>query len=193
MDVRILRTHSTRVDVSEEGNRMTRTMQVSDAMIIDVDALTLWEQVADPTQMSRWSPENTGAHTPADSRPLQVGEVFEGSNHRGRAGWVTECVVTASDPGERFAFKVRKIGAGSPKLRAGIATWIYEFEDIDGRTRVTETWTDDRTAWPDWVAAIIDRVLTSGRPFADFQRLNIHRTLTAMKDEFSRGKNSEAA
>lgn len=192
MDFRILRICATRMDGSEEGNQMKRTMQVSDAMIIDVDALTLWEQVADPTQMPRWSPENTGADTSAQARPLQVGEVFEGSNRRGRAGWVTECVVTASEPGERFAFHVRKIGAGSPKLRAGIATWVYEFENVDGRTRVTETWNDDRTAWPDWFAAIVDRVLTRGRAFADFQRLNIHRTLTAMKDEFSRKENAEA-
>lgn len=179
--------------MNDEGNSMNRTIQVSDNMIINCDAHSLWEQVADPTQMPRWSPENTGAHTSAESRPLQVGEVFEGSNRRKRGRWVTECVVTAAEPGRRFAFQVRKIGASSPKISGGIATWIYEFEDIDGRTRVTETWTDDRTAWPDWFAAIVDRVLTSGRPFADFQRLNIHRTLTAMKDEFSRGKNSEAA
>lgn len=163
---------------------MKRTAQVSDSMIINVDADTLWAQVADPTQMPRWSPENIGAHTPAESRPLQVGEVFEGSNHRSRAQWVTECVVTASEPGRRFAFQVRRIGAGSPVISADIATWVYDFEDVGGRTRITETWNDDRSAWPDWVAAIIDRVLTGGSSFADFQRRNIHRTLTTMKDEF---------
>lgn len=167
---------------------MSRTMQVSDTMIINCDARTLWEQVADPTQMPRWSPENTGAHTSAEARPLQVGEVFEGSNRRDRARWVTECLVTAAESGERFAFEVRKIGAGSPKLSSNIATWTYEFEDVGGRTRVTETWSDDRTSWPDWVAAIVDRILTGGRTFADFQRLNIHRTLTAMKDEFAAAK-----
>lgn len=163
---------------------MKRTMQVSDAMIINVDTFTLWEQVADPTQMPRWSPENTGAQAPVEVRPLQVGEVFEGSNRRGRARWVTECMVTASEPGRRFAFQVRRIGAGSPVISADIATWVFDFEDVGGRTRITETWTDDRSAWPDWVAAIIDRVLTGGSSFADFQRRNIHRTLTTMKDEF---------
>lgn len=163
---------------------MTREMQVSATMIINCDAPTLWEQVADPTQMPRWSPENTGAQTPAESRPLQAGEVFEGSNRRSRARWVTECIVTASEPGRRFAFQVRKIGAGSPKISGGIATWVYEFEDIGGRARVTETWNDDRTTWPDWVAGVVDRVLTGGRSFADFQRLNIYKTLTTMKDEF---------
>ncbi|MGO2861808.1 MAG: SRPBCC family protein [Brevibacterium sp.] len=164
---------------------MNRTMQVSDSMIINCDARTLWEQVADPTQMPRWSPENIGAHTSVETRPLQMGEVFEGTNRRSRARWITECVVTASEPGRRFAFQVRKIGAGSPKLSGAIATWDYEFEEVHGVTRVTETWSDDRTAWPDWVAAGIDRMLTGGRSFADFQRLNIHRTLTTMKDEFA--------
>lgn len=177
---------TTRLDETKEGNPMKRTAHVSDSMIINVDANTLWEQVADPTQMRRWSPENTDAQTPGEARPLQVGEVFEGKNHRNRARWVTECVVTASEPGRRFAFQVRKIGAKSPTISGGIATWVYEFENVDGRTRVTETWNDDRTTWPDWAAAIIDCVLTGGSSFADFQRLNIHRTLTTMKDEFAR-------
>lgn len=164
---------------------MARTMQVSDSTVITVDADTLWKQVADPMQMPRWSPENTGAQTDAQPRPLEVGEVFEGSNRRKRARWVTECVVIASEPGRRFAFTVRKIGARSPKINGGIATWVYEFEENGSRTRVTETWNDDRTSWPDWMAAIFDRVVTGGRSFADFQRLNIRRTLTAMKDEFN--------
>ena len=177
--------------MNDEGKTRNRTLQVSDSMIINIDAATIWAQVADPRQMPRWSPENTRARTAptadlsSGARPLQVGEVFEGSNHRGRARWVTACVVTASEPGRRFAFEVRKIGASSPKISGGIATWVYEFEDIGGRTRVTETWNDDRTTWPDWVAAIVDRVLTGGSSFADFQRLNIHRTLTTMKDEFA--------
>ena len=40
---------------------MSRDMQVSDSVVIDVDAETIWTQVADPTQMPRWSRENTGA------------------------------------------------------------------------------------------------------------------------------------
>lgn len=183
MPARLLR--PPRLVVTDEGNPMKRTMQVSDSMIINVDADALWAQVADPMQMPRWSPENTGAHTAAETRPLQVGEVFEGSNRRNGARWKTECVVTASEPGRRFAFKVRKIGVRSPKIAGGIATWVYEFEDLGGRTRVTETWNDDRTDWPDWVATVFDRVVTSGRTFADFQRLNIHKTLTTMKDEFA--------
>jgi uncharacterized protein YndB with AHSA1/START domain len=64
---------------------MGRDMQVSDSVVIDVDAAMIYEQVADPTQMPRWSPENTGATTPASGRPLREGEVFDGANKRGGA------------------------------------------------------------------------------------------------------------
>ena len=169
---------------------MSREMTVSDSVVIDVDAETIWAQVADPTQMPRWSPENTGASTPGAGRPLGLGDRFDGTNKRGRARWITECVVTASDPGRRFAFDVRKIGARTPLVRGRIASWAYDFEPVAGGTRVTETWTDARTRWPDWAAAAFDRTVTGGRIFADFQRLNIRRTLDRMKNELESGDRS---
>ncbi|WP_209324415.1 SRPBCC family protein [Brevibacterium renqingii] len=166
---------------------MGRTMRVSDSVVIKADALAIWEQVADPRQMPRWSPENTAARTQAPARPLEVGEVFEGSNHRGPVTWVTESLVIDSEPARRFAFTVRRIGPRSPVLAGSNATWSYDFEDLGGATRVTETWTDDRRRWPDWTAWLFDRIVTRGRSFADFQRLNIHRTLMVMKDDFEAG------
>ena len=163
---------------------MPRDMQVSDSVIIATDALTIYDQVADPTQMPRWSPENTGATTSASGRPLTEGEVFDGSNKRGRARWSTECVVRVAEPGRRFAFEVRKIGPRKPILRGRIASWEYTFEPIDGGTRVTEIWTDLRTGWPDWAAAIFDKTATGGHLFSAFQRRNIKRTLAAMKADF---------
>lgn len=163
---------------------MTRVMQVSDSIEIKAEAEAIWSQVADPTQMSRWSPENTGASTQSLGEPLAVGEVFEGTNRRGPATWVTESVVTESVPGRHFAFTVRKIGPRSPALEGANASWSYDFENLGGSTRVTETWQDDRQAWPGWAAWIFDRIVTRGRSFADFQRLNIRKTLTTMKDDF---------
>jgi uncharacterized protein YndB with AHSA1/START domain len=169
---------------------MGRDLQVSDTIVIDVDPVTLYEQVADPTQMARWSPENTGARTATEGRPLDVGEVFDGTNRRGRFSWTTQCVVTASDPGRRFAFDVRKIGPRTPFIPGRIASWEYTFEDTPDGTRVTETWTDLRQGWPDWAAAILDKGATGGRTFADFQRRNIKRTLERMKAEFEGALNA---
>ncbi len=163
---------------------MNREMQVSDSVLIDVDAETIWAQVADPAQMPRWSSENIGARTQTTSRPLTVGERFDGTNRRGRARWVTQCVVTASDPGHRFAFDVVKIGPRTPRLSGTVASWAYDFESVTGGTRVTETWTDLRKEWPDWVAGAFDRTVTGGQRFADFQRRNIRRTLAVMKVDF---------
>ena len=136
---------------------MARDMQVSDSVVIAVDAQTIYDRVADPVQMSRWSPENTGAPLTAGGRTLEVGEVFNGTNKRGRARWTTECVVTVADPGRRFAFDVRKIGPRKPFIPGGIATWTYTFEPTEGGTLVTESWADLRNGWPDWVAAIFDK------------------------------------
>lgn len=160
---------------------MSREMQVSDSVVIAVDAQAIYDQVADPTQMSRWSPENTGASTQVATGPLPVGAVFNGSNKRGRARWTTECVVTAADAGRRFAFDVRKIGGRTPFLPGRIASWEYTFERVDGGTLVTETWRDGRRGWPDWAAATFDKVVTGGRLFSQFQRRNIAKTLAALK------------
>jgi hypothetical protein len=160
---------------------VARDMQVSDSIVIDADARTIYDQVADPTQMPRWSPENTGARVRSTGRALEVGEVFDGTNRRGRARWTTECVVTVAEPGREFAFDVRKIGPRTPFIPGGIARWSYTFEPVPGGTRVTESWTDLRKGWPDLVAAAFDRTVTGGRLFSDFQRRNIHRTLTRMK------------
>lgn len=159
-------------------------MTVSDRVTVAAAPLDLWNAVADPSQMPRWSPENTGATVPAPGSPLTVGDSFVGTNKRGRARWQTRCVVTASDPGERFAFDVRQIGARRPLLKARIATWDYTFTPTDGGTLVTETWTDGRRGWPDPVAAVFDKIATGGRLFSDFQRRNIARTLAALKADF---------
>lgn len=161
---------------------MSRTMSVSDSVVVPgVEPEEVWALVADPSQMGRWSPENRGAETPAPGRALGVGEQFVGANQRGRARWHTRCVVTASEPGRRFAFRVERIGVGTPRLRGAIATWDYAFEPADGGTTVTETWNDDRRGWPDPVAALFDKTVTGGRLFADHQRRNIARTLAALR------------
>lgn len=158
-------------------------MQVHDSIVIDADAHTLFAQIADPSQMGRWSPENLGADVPNPGEPAAVGTSFIGSNRRGRARWVTQCTVTVSDPGRRFAFDVLRIGVRTPRMRGAIASWAYDFEPVDGGTRVTETWTDNRTGWPDRAAAVFDKIVTGGQLFSDFQRRNIARTLKRLKSE----------
>ncbi|WP_371631485.1 SRPBCC family protein [Streptomyces sp. NBC_00341] len=160
---------------------MPRTMSVSDSTMVAVAPSAVYAQVSDPTAMGRWSPENRGAKVLGERREAYVGMVFEGRNKRGRLSWTTRCTVTAADLGERFAFRVHAIGARRPRLPGAIATWEYRFEEVDGATLVTETWTDDRRGWPDFLANAFDRAATRGHTFADFQRGNIRTTLQRLK------------
>jgi uncharacterized protein YndB with AHSA1/START domain len=153
-------------------------MTVSGDVVVAAAPMRLYELVSDPSQMRRWSPENTGADSTGS---LTAGASFVGANRRGPLSWHTQAVVTAAEPGERFAFRVVRIGVGTPLLRAPIASWEYRFEAVEGGTRVTETWTDDRRAWPDAVAAVFDRIATGGSTFAAFQEGNIRRTLERLK------------
>ncbi|MET7643252.1 SRPBCC family protein [Streptomyces sp. NPDC005426] len=160
---------------------MPRTMSVSDSIVVLAEPSVVYDRVSDPTQMGRWSPENRGARVLGEQRGAYVGMVFEGRNKRGAVRWTTRCTVTAADPAERFAFRVHAIGARRPRLPGSIATWEYRFEAVDGGTKVTETWTDDRRAWPDFLADTFDRVATRGHVFARFQRANIRTTLQRLK------------
>ena len=163
---------------------MGRDMQVSDSVVIAADAQTIYDRVADPVQMSRWSPENTGATTSSAGRTLHEGEVFDGSNKRGRARWSTECVVTAAEPGRRFALRRTQDRAAyavhpRPDRLMGVHLRAARRRHPGHRDL-------DRPApsWPDWAAAIFDKAATGGRLFSDFQRRNIKRTLAAMKADF---------
>ncbi len=162
---------------------MSRTMHVEDSVVVNADAASIYAQVAEPSQMGRWSPENRGAQVPTPGVPAVVGSTFVGRNQRGRARWVTRCTVTAAEPGVRFAFTVDHIGVRTPRLRGANASWAYTFEPVEGGTRVTESWTDDRTRWPDALATAFDKVVTRGSRFADFQRRNIATTLANLKRE----------
>ena len=162
---------------------MKRPMTVSDSTVVSASPDVLYAQVADPSQMPRWSPENVEGRVSAPGTPLTVGAAFIGTNKRGPARWSTRCVVTSADPGREFAFQVRQIGMRNPRLSSRIATWTYTFEPVTGGTRVTETWTDNRR-WPDGVAAAFDKVVTRGRLFHPFQQRNITTTLKRLKADF---------
>lgn len=161
-----------------------RILEVSDSVEIAAPADRLYAMISDPTRMGEWSPENLGATitNPKPDGSAFAGMVFEGKNRRGRSRWITRCTVTAAEPGKKFAFRVHAIGIKSPKIKGANASWEYRFEALDGdRTRVTETWFDDRVRWPSPVVAVFDRIVTRGKTFPEFQRKNIARTLQTLK------------
>ncbi|MFD3719090.1 SRPBCC family protein [Streptomyces sp. NPDC058674] len=160
---------------------MSRTFSVSDSILVGVGPATVYQHVSNPVLMGGWSPENLGATLHGDAGAAYVGMVFDGHNKRGPFRWTTRCTVTAADQDRLFRFRVHAIGLRRPRLPGPIATWEYRFEPAAEGTRVTETWTDDRRAWPDFAANAFDRVATRGHTFADFQQRNIRTTLRNLK------------
>ncbi|MFD7293122.1 SRPBCC family protein [Streptomyces sp. NPDC059897] len=162
---------------------MARVFTVSDSITVAVSPDAAYDAVSRPADMGRWSPENLGTTNASPAGAAGLGTTFVGRNKRGAFRWTTRCTVTAAEPGRRFAFRVHAIGLKRPFLRGPIATWEYRFEQVDGGTRVTETWTDDRRAWPTFAANAFDRVATPGKTFAAFQGRNIAATLRNLKRE----------
>lgn len=163
---------------------MSRTKSVQDSVVVEgISPEDVYDEISDVTQMGRWSPENLGADVSAARESAYVGMVFVGANKRGGIRWRTRCTVTAADRGERFAFRVHGYSLRGPLLPVKVASWEYRFEAVEGGTRVTEIWTDDRRGWPDALAARFDRAATGGKLFSEFQQRNIQRTLAKVKSE----------
>jgi hypothetical protein len=162
---------------------MEREFEVSGSIVIAVDPATAYDAVSDVRQMGRWSPENRGAIVKDGFEQAYVGMRFVGDNKRGPMRWQTECVVTDAEAGRGFAFDVRRYGFGRFMVPVRIASWAYDFERIDAGTRVTETWSDGRTGWPDFTTRVFDPIATRKPSFAEFQKGNIRRTLANLKRE----------
>ena len=104
---------------------------VSVSRDIAADAGVLYDLVADVTRMGEWSPENTACTYKEGFDGPVVGAEWLGDNVHGEFEWQTEGRVTEAERGEVFAFDA-KVGDFV------FAKWRYEFEAIDGGTRVTE-------------------------------------------------------
>ncbi|HVT41603.1 MAG TPA: SRPBCC family protein [Acidimicrobiales bacterium] len=105
----------------------------------------VWALVADLPRMGEWSPENAGGAWRKGATGPALGAVFKGNNKNGVRRWSTTCTVIECKPGKVFEFAV----TSGP---LGVAHWRYEFEDIDGGCRVTESWRDDRAPWFAFIA-----------------------------------------
>lgn len=130
---------------------------------------TVWRMIADVTRMGEWSDESTGVWTRGATGP-GPGARFTGKNRNGRHRWSTQCVVTACDPGHRFAFDVSSVGLA-------VATWDYVITSNATGCTVTETWTDNRSG----LLKVVGRALT-GRPHnAEDNLRSMETTLANLK------------
>jgi len=97
----------------------------------------VYSAVTDIERMGEWSPECTGGQWIAPATGPAVGAEFEGTNEATLGPftvkkWTTVSQVTASVPNLLFEF-----------VSADLTTWRYELIEIEGSTRVTESFTYD--------------------------------------------------
>lgn len=116
---------------------------------IRATAEEVYDLVADLPRMGEWSPECQTVEWTDGSTTPTVGATFVGHNKGGPAGlmrWSRRGRVLIADRGRSFAFVTEEGGRESTE-------WRYDFEEVDGATRVTESY--DVRWIPTW-ARIVD-------------------------------------
>ena len=102
----------------------------ADSIVIARSPADLYDMISDVTRMGEWSPVCKACWWDDGAGPA-VGAWFTGRNElAGRDPWETRSKVVAASPGEEFAFMV----GGT------LARWGYTFTQVEGGTRVTESW-----------------------------------------------------
>lgn len=136
-------------------------------LVIAAESDLLYSLVSDLPRMGEWSPENRGGEWMHGAGGSAVGARFTGRNANGKKSWTTTVEIERADPGSAFGFRVF---VGPIK----IARWGYRFEPVEGGTRVTETWDDQRN----WLAKQVGHLASGVADRADFNRTSMEATLT---------------
>jgi uncharacterized protein YndB with AHSA1/START domain len=120
---------------------------VAESRDIAAPAETVWAMISDLPRMGEWSPENQGGRWVKGEGPA-VGSMFRGRNKNGVRRWSTTVRVVEAEPGKSFEIAVTF--SGFP-----IANWRFDFEDLPGGCRVTESWLDKRARWQEVLGRVM--------------------------------------
>jgi hypothetical protein len=118
--------------------------QLSQSIEINASPDSVFRTVTDLPAMGRLSPENTGGTWLKGASGPAIGAKFKGTNAHGAKSWTTTVTVVELTPPRAFAFEV-KVGP------AKVARWAYAIEATPTGSRVTESWTDRRSALSKWI------------------------------------------
>lgn len=143
---------------------------VSQSLVINATPSEVFALVTDLPGMGAFSPENTGGKWIGRHRSAALGAKFRGTNAQGEKSWSTLSRVSVFEPNVRFTFKVTAVGIP-------VATWSYELESVEGGTKVTETWSDDRSNFFKKISKSVSNVSDRN----SYTALSIQQTLAAMK------------
>lgn len=129
----------------------------------------VWDLVTDLPRMGDYSPEAVGGAWVRGTGPA-LGAVFRGRNARGLRRWSTRSRVVRWVPMREFAFEVSAAGVVA-------AEWAYEIAPEGTGCRLTETWTDRRSA----VLVLLGKLVTGVPDRAGFTAQSILQTLERVK------------
>jgi hypothetical protein len=151
--------------------------ELSQSIEIKASPDEVFRTVTDLPAMGRLSPENTGGKWLNGAKGPAVGAKFKGTNANGAKSWTTTVTVVEFSPPSAFAFEV-SVGA------AKVARWAYAVDATSTGSRVTESWTDRRSALSKWIGG-----KSSGVPRRDeFTVLSIQTTLENLKNSFEQAQ-----
>src|SRR5688572_27069373 len=117
--------------------------------VIAADPATVYRLVSDVTRTGEWSPETRSARWIGGAAGPAAGARFRGVNRWRLVIWTRTCVVEEAEPGKRFVFRTLPKPGVSDSTR-----WSYEFEDVPGGTRVTESY-EILQALPAWLQSTV--------------------------------------
>jgi uncharacterized protein YndB with AHSA1/START domain len=109
------------------------------SILISAPAKVVYELVADPMRMARWSPECVRCRWLGGARHPDVGARFRGTSRNGWHRWSTTSEITEMRPSELFAWEVTYFGQP-------VARWEYRLEPGEDGVRLVETVDDRRGA-----------------------------------------------
>ena len=118
--------------------------ELSQSIEINASPDDVFRTITDLPAMGRLSPENTGGKWLNGAEGPAVGAKFKGTNANGSKSWTTTVTVVELAPPSTFAFEVN-VGP------AKVARWAYAVEATPTGSRVTESWTDRRSALSKWI------------------------------------------
>jgi uncharacterized protein YndB with AHSA1/START domain len=105
----------------------------------------VWEVVSDITRTPEWSPVCHRCEWLDGSGPAVVGGRFRGHNKLNGARWSRDCVITAAEPDQVFAFSTLFKGQESTR-------WRYLLQPDGDGTLVTEAY--QIVTMPRWVRTL---------------------------------------
>lgn len=139
---------------------------VSVSRVIAASPERLYQLITDLARMGEWSPENRGGRWLKGAHGAAINARFKGKNANGWRRWSSIAKVLIADRPREFVFEVTSRGFR-------VAKWGFVFEPVEGGTRVTETWYDNRSN----LFAKVSNTATGVRDRAVFNRTSMETTL----------------